>query len=306
MDNVDITQLAEYFASEEKAYDLIESIRWPNGPVCPHCGNTEKSYRLNIKRQKRRVWKCKECRKQYSVLKDTVFENSHIPLNKWLAAFYLMCSSKKSISASQIQRTLRITYKSAWHLCHRIRYAMTQEPLKGLLQDIVEVDETYVGGKKRKGTRPGRGTAKTPVITLISRKDGRARSQKLESLTAKSMHKIVEDNVEVSAYIMTDEFRAYRGLENKFAGHRTVDHSKKEYCRGIVHVNFAESYFSLLKRGIIGAYHHVSDYHLPMYLAEFDFRWNHRKASDWERTVAALRMVEGKKLTYREPKNGKI
>lgn len=163
----DINKLAEYFASEDKAYELIESIRWPNGPVCPHCGNTEKANRINIARQKRRVWKCKACRKQLSVLMGTIFEGSHIPLNKWLVAVYMICSSKMSISANQLHRSLGITYKSAWFLCHRIRHAMAKEPLKGLLEGIVEVDETYVGGKRRKGGKRGRGTKKLPFYQLF-------------------------------------------------------------------------------------------------------------------------------------------
>lgn len=296
----DITQLAEYFASEDKAYDLIESIRWPNGPVCPHCGSNEKAYRINIARQKRRVWKCKACRKQFSVMIGTIFEGSKIPLNKWLVAMYLMCSSKKSISANQLHRALGITYKSAWFLCHRIRYAMSREPLKGMLKGIVEADETYVGGKKRKGSRRGRGTKKTPVLSLIER-NGRARSYKLDNLTKKTIQGLIRKDVEITAHIMTDEFKSYNGLSKYFTGHSSVNHGEKEYCRGIVHINFAESYFSLLKRAIIGAFHHVSDNHLHRYLSEFDFRWNNRELSDWERTKEALEMIEGKRLSYREP-----
>lgn len=298
--NTNITKLAEYFASEEKSYDLVESLRWPDNPVCPHCGVIDKHYRIKISRQKRRVWKCVACRKPFSVMIGTIFEDSHIPLNKWLAAMYLMCSSKKSISANQLHRSLGITYKSAWFLCHRIRYAMAREPLKSMLKGIVEVDETYVGGQNREGSKRGRGTKKAPVLALVER-DGDARSYKMDDLTKKAIRKILKNDVEITSHIMTDEFKSYDGLDKEFAGHDTVNHSKKEYCRGIVHVNFAESYFSLLKRAIIGAFHHVSDHHLHRYLSEFDFRWNHRKTDDWSRTVEALKMVEGKRLTYREP-----
>lgn len=298
--NTDITKLAVYFASKEKAYDLIESLRWPNGPICPHCGSNKKSYRINATRQKRRLWKCASCRKPFSVMMGTIFEDSHIPLNKWLVAMYLMCSSKKSISANQLCRMLRVTYKSAWFLCHRIRYAMVREPLKTLLKGIVEIDETYVGGKKRKGSKRGRGTKKAPVLALVER-NGEARSYKMDNLTKKAIKKLLKKDVEITSHIMTDEFKSYNGLEKEFAGHDTVNHAKKEYCRGIIHVNFAESYFSLLKRAIIGAFHHVSDHHLHRYLSEFDFRWNHRKIDDWDRTIQALKMVEGKRLTYREP-----
>ena len=137
----DITKIAGYFAGEENAYDLIEGVRWPNGPVCPHCGSDERAYRIKVSREKRRVWKCKKCRKTFSVLLGTIFEKSHIPLSKWLAAIYMICSSKKSISANQLSRQLGITYKSAWFLCQRIRHEMTQVPLKGMLKGIVEVEK---------------------------------------------------------------------------------------------------------------------------------------------------------------------
>jgi transposase-like protein len=162
----------------------------------------------------------------------TIFESSHIPLNKWLVAMYLMCSSKKSISAYQLQRSLGITYKSAWFLCHRIREVMTKKPLKNLLQGIVEVDETYVGGKKRIGSKRGRGTKKVPVLALVER-NGEARSYKMDDLTTKTIRRLIRKDVEITSRIMTDEFNSYRGLEKEFAGHDTVDHSKKEYCRGI-------------------------------------------------------------------------
>ena len=165
----------------------------------------------------------------------------------------------------------------------------------------MEVDETYVGGKKRKGTKKGRGTKKTPVLSLVER-NGRTRSYKLDNLTKKTIQGLIRKDVEITAHIMTDEFKSYTGLSEHFADHSQVNHSEKEYCRGIVHVNFAESYFSLLKRAVIGAFHHVSDNHLHRYLSEFDFRWNHRKISDWERTIEALNMIEGKRLSYREPK----
>lgn len=289
-----LVQLASYFNDEEKAYEFIERLRWPNGPVCPHCG-AEKVYRLSVNGTRRKVLKCARCRKQFSVMVGTIFEDSHIPLNKWLAAIYMMCSSKKGVSAHQLHRALEITYKSAWFMCHRIRYAMSQPPLADKLSGIVEADETYVGGKGH-GKR-GRGTAKIPVVALIER-GGRARSFKVDDVSARRIKGLIRDNVADTAHIMTDSFPSYRGLGKEFAGHGVVDHSQ-EYVRGIIHTNFAESYFSLLKRGILGTFHHVSEQHLQRYLDEFNFRWSLRKISDGERTSQAIRNAEGKRLMLR-------
>ena len=247
MDN-DLIKLAEFFADESKAIEFIEALRWPDGSVCPHCQST-KAYALKVKSAKRKVWKCASCRKQFSVMVGTILEGSHIPLNKWLAAIYLMCSSKKSMSANQIHRSLNLTYKSAWFMCHRIRYAMYQSPSGQKLKGVVEVDETYVGGKVRNrfgrakgtGTR-GRGADnKTAVVALVER-DGRARAFKVANVGKRTLQKAIKQHVETTSDIMTDSLRSYDGLDKDFKSHRTVDHGK-EYVRGIVHTNFAESYF---------------------------------------------------------------
>ena len=203
------------------------------------------------------------------------------------------------MSAHQLHRQLGITYKSAWFMAHRIRYAMAQDPMTaGMLDGIVEIDETYVGGKG-KGKR-GRGSvAKTPVVALIQR-DGQARSFKVDNVKGETLKGLARANVKETAHIMTDSFRSYRGIDKHFASHGYVDHSK-EYVRGIIHTNFAESYFSLLKRGILGSFHHISKQHMHRYLGEFDYRWNNREESTDTQVSQAIKGFEGKRLTYKEP-----
>lgn len=297
-------EMTALFADEKAARVYLETLRWSGKPYCPHCG-VEGAYRLEAKQGSTKpvrdgVYKCKTCRKQFTVTVGTIFEGSHVPLNKWLYAIHLMCSAKKGVSANQLSRTLGITYKSAWFMCHRIRFAMTQEPLAQMLGGIVEADETYVGGKvSGRGLGPHASGNKTIVFSMIER-DGDARTQTVPNAKATTLKPILRANVEENATIMTDSMRSYIGLEKEFAGHGTVDHTKGEYVRGIIHTNFAESYFSLLKRGILGTFHHVSAKHLDRYLQEFDFRWNSRKDSDSERTDKAILGGEGKRLLYRK------
>jgi transposase-like protein len=297
------------------AADYLESIRWPDGPVCPHCGEAERKHYL-LKSKTRKLWKCAACRKQFTVTVGTIFERSHIPLHKWLLAFYLLCSSKKGMSAHQLHRMLGVTYKSAWFMAHRIRYAMEQPPFQTRLTGTVEVDETYIGGKVRRSNRrqykpldptkpdprlkkTGRGTDKTPVVALVQR-DGIVLSQRVANVTGETLKGVIRSHVDPSARIMTDAFQSYAGLAGEYAGHFTVNHLD-EYVRGEVHTNTAENFFSILKRGIDGVYHHVSEAHLPRYLAEFNFRYNNRTANgytDADRTRLALSMTEGKRLRY--------
>jgi transposase-like protein len=287
------------------AATYLESIRWPDGPVCPHCGVQDPKHYL-LKSETRKLWKCRACRKQFTVTVGTIFEGSHIPLQKWLLAFYLLCSSKKGMSAHQLHRMLGVTYKSAWFMAHRIRYAMEQPPFARPLEGVVEADETYVGGKERnrkrqdKQKKTGRGTNKTPVVALVER-GGEVRSFRMANVTGLELKGAIRRNVSRDARIMTDSFKSYRGLGKEFASHEYVSHSDGEYVRGDVHTNTAENYFSILKRGIDGTYHHISEAHLPRYLAEFDFRYNHRiglGVTDAERTRRALAGVVGKRLTY--------
>lgn len=291
--------------SDSEARKLLESIRWPDGPVCPHCGHTE-YYVLKPRSDSKSacregLYKCKhkECRKQYTVTVNTIFHRSHIKLGTWLAVIHLMCASKKGVSAHQVHRLFGVTYKTAFFMLHRVRFAMTQEPLAQKLTGIIECDETYVGGKNKRGKR-GRGAeGKTPVFSLVER-DGRIKSQSVANVTAKNLKSIIFANVDGNATICTDEFPSYKGLDFYFSGHDIVNHRSKEYVRGTVHTNTVEGYFSLLKRGINGTFHHVSPRLLNLYLNEFDFRYNNRKVTDYERTLALLQATEGKRLMYRD------
>ena len=294
---------APEFHDEEAARDLVEEMRWPDGIVCPRCGNDGgrgSIGRVEVKSSTRRLYKCyaKDCRRQFSLTTGTIFEDSHIPIHKWLLAIYRMCASKKGVSAFQLHRELGITPKSAWFVAHRIRYAMADPTIAGLLGGTVEMDETYIGPKRVRGKR-GRGAGrKVPVVSLVER-GGQARSQVMKSVTTKNVRAALRKNVEADASIMTDGLAVYR-----FAGqdyhHETVNHSIGEYVRGSASTNTVESFFALLKRGVVGTFHHVSERHLPRYLAEFDFRYGTRKTTDGERMRALLSQIEGKRLKYRE------
>jgi transposase-like protein len=296
---------------ENQAREHLEKLRWPNGVACPHCGDTEiytlKGKATSKEPVRKGVYKCKGCRKQFTVTVGTLFEGSHIPLNKWLMTVSLMCSSKKGISSHQLHRMLEVTYKSAWFMSHRIRYAMQQPELKNKLVGIVEVDETYVGGKPRRSKRDrtncliprrGRGTKKAPVVALVQR-NGIVKSQTMESITGKNLKEFIRNNVDNTSEIMTDDFKAYKTLRKEFK-HQSVNHSIGQYVRGNVHTNTIEGYFSLLKRGITGVFHHVSKKHLHRYLTEFDFRYNMRSIKDSDRTCAVIPGIEGKRLLYRD------
>lgn len=291
--------------TEEQAREYIESILWPDGiPVCPHCGNRG-AWKMRGKSVRAGLWKCsnKKCRKPFTVTKGTVMESSHISLRDWVIAFHLMCSSKKGISAKQLQRNLGLgSYESAWFLEHRIRHSMEENPLSGLLTGKVEVDETYVGGKPRKGTgphKPGRGTKKSPVMVLVER-DGIAHTARVDRVNAKELKGAIRTHVRPDAKIITDEFLAYKGIDKEFAGgHSVVHHSSENYVNEEgEHTNTAESFFALLKRGHYGTFHSLSKQHLFRYCNEFAFRWNYRKVDDGERMVAAVQGAEGKRLMY--------
>lgn len=306
---LNLSIIAKHFSDEEAAYELIERIRWPEGPICPHCGSVNHAYYLtptngyrttrtgNV--TYRRVWKCADCRNQFSVLVGTIFEDSKIPLSKWLLAIHLLCQGKNGVSAHELHRTLDITYKSAWFMAHRIRYAMQRPPLVDKLDGIVEADETYVGGKAR-GKR-GRGAAnKTPVVTLVER-NGEAPSQVMHKVTGENMKQVLNEQVSKEARLMTDELNVYNEPGKAFASHETVAHGEGEYVRGDVHINTAEGFFSQLKRSIDATHHHVSAPHLHRYVDEFDFRYSTRKIEDSERTKKAIKMIAGKRLMYQEP-----
>jgi transposase-like protein len=297
------------FQDVEKAREFLEAVRWPDGPVCPHCGTFENVHKLEGKAHRPGLYQCNACEGQFTVTVGTVFERSKIALNKWLLATHLMCSSKKGISAHQLHRMLGVTYKTAWFMAHRIREAMregTFTPMGGSGK-TVEADETFVGGKeknkhvgKRKRGNIG-GMGKEAVFSLVER-GGRVRSQHVPSVSAKTLRPILVSQVDRNSTLMTDGEGQYRIVGPEFAKHETVNHSINEYVRGEAHTNTIEGYFSILKRGVTGTYHHVSQEHLKRYLGEFDFRYNNRVAlgvDDNARTVEALKGIEGKRLTYR-------
>jgi transposase-like protein len=295
---------APHFHDEDAARKFLEGVRWPNGPVCPKCGSVGRAYAT----KKAGVYRCaeKECRKDFSVTVGTVFERSHISLHKWLMAAHLMAASKKGISSKQLERMLGVTYKTAWFLSHRLREAMTNgsfdTPLGGNGK-AVEVDETYWGNQSKKA-KGRRGWAhKMKIVSLVER-DGSVRSFHVANVDAKTLRPILAKHVATDSRFVTDEAPVYGPLGMAFDFHATVNHSQKEYARGWVHTNTVESVFAIVKRGLYGTYHAVSEAHLKRYVAEFDFRYNHREAAgfnDQMRTVAMLKGAAGKRLTYRMP-----
>jgi transposase-like protein len=302
------------FNDDDAAREFLEGVLWPDGPVCPHCGVIGHAYETN----RAGVYRCaeKECRKDFTVTMKTVMERSHIALHKWLQGFYLMASSKKGVSAHQLHRTLGITYRSAWFMAHRIREAMRAggiTPLGGGGK-VVEADETYYGkqedprpAKSRRGRpynpRPRGPKGKRAIVALVER-GGSVRTFHVGVADKVTVRKIVSDNVDHESRLHTDESKLYFGASDEFASHETVKHSAKEYVRGDVHTNCAEGYFSIFKRGMRGIYQHCAEKHLHRYLAEYDFRYNHRLAlgfDDGERATLAVKGAEGKRLTYRQP-----
>jgi len=300
-----------YFTDEQAAFDRLEAIVWPDGIVCPHCGVIGKARPLTgVKDKKGRerigLKKCYACRKQFTVRVGTVFEASHVPLHLWFQAAYFLCSSKKGISSNQLHRTLGVTLKTAWFMSHRMREAMREGKLPGGMGGegmFVEADETYVGGKAKNRAYAEKLPRHEPVVALVERK-GRVASFHVPNVNATNMKPIIKEQISDKSHLRTDESAIYLELGKSFASHETVNHSAKEYVRGDAYTNTVEGYFSILKRGIYGVYHHVSQEHLKRYLAEFDFRYNERVAlgvNDQERTIRALRGIVGKRLTYRRP-----
>jgi transposase-like protein len=306
------------FHDETAARHWFEAARWPHGPICPHCG-TIKPYAT----KKKGRYRCSNrvCRKDYTVTTKSVMESSHVPLTQWATAFYLMNSSKKGISALQLQRSLGCQYKTAWFMHHRVREAMREGgldvPPLGGGGHIVEADETYFGGvesakmrtaktsgqKFIKSGKPG-SSNKRAIVTLVER-GGRARSFHVPRADAITVINIVRNNIETETRLHTDESSLYRQTDTLVRKHETVKHSRREYVRGDVHTNTVEGYFAIFKRGMRGVYQHCSEKHLHRYLAEFDFRYNHRAAlgySDEQRTIASVKAAEGKRLTYHQPR----
>lgn len=316
---MNLKSIADHFSDADSARQFLESQRWPDGPVCPFCGLIGEAYRLKAKPGSKTpvrpgVWKCSGCRKQFTVTVGTIFEDSHIPLNTWLMAIHLICASKKGMSAHQLHRMLGVTYKSAWFMVHRLRYAMTHDLAFVPLTGTVEVDEAYIGGKQKSGSHSRKAGVqrdtdflsstknKQTVVSLVER-GGNVRSVHVRRVTAANLRPIVNETVAPNAVIMTDTGTVMRGT---FMGrkHYQVNHRNKEFVRhergAKITTNTVEGFFSLLKRGIEGIYHHVGEQHLHRYLSEFDFRYNHRRITDGQRSIALIRRIHGKRLMYKD------
>lgn len=313
-----LSPVSPCFSCPDAAREFLERLRWPEGPVCPKCGEIGNARKLRARPDSKRpvrkgVWKCYGCLEQFTVTVKTVFEDSHVPLNKWLLAAYLMCASKKGMSAHQLFRMIGGSYKTAWFMFHRLRFAVTQHPFMDKLKGIVEIDETYIGPKEKGMGNPGRPTPerskKRPVVSLVERngKSSRVRSFPMERVTLANVKPIMKAHVEVGTNIQTDEATVYHWMREDFPSHDVVTHKRKEYSRyendRHITTNTVEGYFGLVKRGIYGTYHHIGRGYMQQYLNEFDFRYNNRAVSDSERTIAALMATEAKRLTLREPKS---
>jgi transposase-like protein len=320
--------IAQHFQDEDAARKFLESKLWPDGPICPKCGLVNEAYKLQGETTRTGLYKCAGCRQPFTVTVNTIFEDSKIPLHKWLFAIYLMCSSKKGISAHQLWRNLwgvdengkqLGSYKTAWFMCHRIRWALGQEPVASALKGIFEIDEVWVGGKQRLGpTKPDESKHakrwgknfrdnKTPVTTILHR-DGDVRSY--PRITGEQLRPIVNELIDkADSHIMTDSASK---LKFSIYGwkHSAVNHSKHEYARhedGLtVTTNTVESYFAIIRRGVDGIYHHIGRQYLDQYLREFDFRYNVRKMNDQDRYALALRKTSGKRLMLTDPKRGTL
>ncbi|HXW72639.1 MAG TPA: IS1595 family transposase [Methylocella sp.] len=298
---VDLTN--PIFHDDEKAREHLEAILWPEGPVCPRCGVIgDRITKLQGKSTRPGVYKCKECRKPFTVTVGTVMERSKIPLSKWVLAAQLMASSKKGMSALQLQRMLGTNYETAWFLFHRLREAangLLPGPIGGSGK-IVESDETVIGGKAKNRAYAKKEPKKHTVMTLVER-DGKSRSFHVANVKAKTLREKIVTTVSRKSHLMTDELTSYESIGREFENHSTVNHSADEYVRlgGFVHVNTAECRFSLMKRAVFGTHHAISEAHLPRYLVEWDFKWNTRTISDAERAEELLRGAQGKRLLYR-------
>jgi transposase-like protein len=288
------------FFDADKAREYLESLHWPEGAECRHCESANVT-KVGGEAARSGLYMCNACRKQFTVTVGTIFEDSKIPLNKWLWAFAMINSGKKGMSASQLSRNLGITYKSAWFMAHRIREAMQDDgsPLGGPGK-VVESDEAHIKAKKRKRLS-GKIAPTKKVVSLVER-GGRARSFYVANLHHNNIRSAIVTNVHRSSTLMTDDARMYWSIGREFAKHGTTIHANREFSRGDGHhSNTAENFFSILKRGIVGTYHHWSEAHLHRYLAEFDFRYSHKDITDAERTEICLRNARGKRLYYRQP-----
>jgi len=309
-----LSEIRRRVEQEGDAYRLLEELRWPTGPVCPHCGNIG-AYFLKPKNgtsrkttkgtySQRRVWKCSSCRKQFSVLTGTIFHGTKVSIETWLMVMVQMCSAKNGISAREVERMHGVTPETAWYMLHRLREAMKREPLASILSGTVVSDETWVGGKPKNRPAHKRGyntEAKTPVVALVHRETGEVRARVVPNVTGASLRTVLDENVQAATtHLQTDESTAYRGLGPAFAAHSRVNHGKGEYVSKATGAttNPAESFFAQFKRSLDGTHHGVSKQHLGRYAAEFEFRWNTSRMNDAERLQKMVDQAAGRRLTY--------
>lgn len=293
------------FQNDESAREFLEAQRWPHGPVCPHCEAENAATKMQGKSTRPGLYKCRRCEKPYTVTVGTVFERSKVPLHTWMYATFLMCASKKGMSAKQLERMIGVQYKTAWFMFHRIREAMRKGDLAGPMGGgggIVEVDETFMLVKRTRGGR-GRRLGETRVVLTLIDRTGESRSFHIDRANGTNIVPIVRENISREATLSTDDAPYYSYLDSGFAGRGVVKHRQEEYVRGEFHTNSCEGYFSIFKRGMRGVYQHCGEQHLHRYLAEFDFRYSNRIAlgiDDDARAAKALKGISGKRLLYKK------
>jgi transposase-like protein len=310
VEQINIASLAKHFSDEASAWEFMENLRWPNGPVCPHCQH-DRAYFIKARSGERttstgrtsyrRLWKCASCRKQFSVLVGSIFEDSKVPLAKWLLAVYMMCSDKNGVAAFELHRTLGVTNKTAWFMLHRIREAMANRGRLWKMHGTVVADETFVGGlnKNRHERKQADAPAKAIVLTLIDKERGQSRSRVIPDVTGRTLKREMQRHVHPAAVLHTDSNPAYNGMGRMLSEHHTVNHKAGEYVRhGKITTNQAENFFSQFKRSLDGTHHHVSVEHLQRYASEFDFRYSTRDLTDSQRMHRLMGQTGGVRLTY--------
>ena len=291
-----LIQFMQKFPDDDACRSYLEARRWPNGPVCPHCSGGKPCYPIKGKSARPGLYKCGACRKQFTITIGTIFQGSHVGLQKWFLVIYLMGASKKGMSAHQIHRSIGVTYETVWFMCHRIREAMRHRAFRNSLAGTVEIDEPYIGPKASGGKR-GRGAPRKTIVFGMVERGGDVHVQSVPDIKRQTLYPIIKSKVEKGSRVMTDEFVTYRGLDQEYQ-HGVVDHSCEYVTGKDIHVNTQESFWALLKRGVVGTFHHISKEKMDMYCGEFGFRFNTRRSSDAERFIDALTNCDGRLRWY--------